>query len=124
MKRKGTTESPDRLNVIVEGSKIEGDFYAESNLRVDGKIIGNVKCSAKVVLGSTGSVLGTLSCQEADIEGGIEGDLAVQDSLTLRSTAKIAGNISTSRLMVEDGAEFTGNCKMNSSVTEKEGMVY
>lgn len=123
MKKRGTADSPDRLNVIVEGSKIEGDFYAESNLRVDGKIIGNVKCSAKVVLGTSGSIQGTLSCQEADLEGHVEGDVAIQDILTLRSSAKIHGNISTSRLTVEDGAEFTGNCKM-SAVGEKEGVVY
>jgi len=30
-------DSPDRLNVIVEGSKIVGDFIAESNVRIDGE---------------------------------------------------------------------------------------
>lgn len=124
MKRKGITESPDRLNVIVEGSIIEGDFSAESNVRIDGKIIGNVKCSAKLVLGQTGILKGTLTCQEADIEGTVEGDIIIKDSLTLRSNAKIIGNIVTSRLTIEDGAEFSGNCKMSSVGISTEEVVY
>ena len=32
-------DSPDRLNVIVDGSKVIGDMITESNLRVDGEVV-------------------------------------------------------------------------------------
>ena len=107
-------DSPDRLNVIVEGSKIVGDFIAESNVRIDGEIQGNVSSSAKIVIGRTGIINGNLVCADSDVEGKIEGILKVENLLTLRSTAKVTGEITTAKIQIEEGAEFSGNCKMSN----------
>jgi cytoskeletal protein CcmA (bactofilin family) len=106
--------SPDRLNVIVEGSKIVGDFIADSNVRIDGEIQGNVSSSAKVVIGKTGIINGNLVCEDSDVEGKIDGVLKVENLLTLRSTAKVVGEITTAKIQIEEGAEFSGNCKMSN----------
>ncbi len=109
--------SPERLNVIVEGSKIVGDFIAESNVRIDGEIQGNVSSSAKVVIGRTGVINGNLVCEDSDVEGKIDGVLKVENLLTLRSTAKVVGEITTAKIQIEEGAEFSGNCKMSNFST-------
>lgn len=115
-KKVGTTggDSPNRLNVIVEGSKIIGDFIAESNVRIDGEIKGNVSSSSKIVIGQSGFISGNLVCADADVEGRIEGTLKVEGLLTLRSKAKIVGEITTSKIQIEEGAEFSGECKMSN----------
>jgi cytoskeletal protein CcmA (bactofilin family) len=110
----GDSSSPDRLNVIVEGSKIVGDFIAESNVRIDGEIQGNVSSSAKVVVGKTGVIIGNLVCADSDVEGQIEGMLKIENLLSLRSTAKVTGEITTAKIQIEEGAEFSGNCKMSN----------
>lgn len=109
-----TGESPDRLNVIVEGSKIVGDFIAESNVRIDGEIQGNVSSFSKIVIGKTGTINGNLVCAEADVEGRIEGVLKVEGLLILRSNAKVTGEITTAKIQIEEGAEFSGQCKMSN----------
>jgi cytoskeletal protein CcmA (bactofilin family) len=114
-KDKIQSESPDRLNRIVEGTKIVGDIISESNLRIDGEIQGNVVTSSKVVIGENGWIKGNLTCQEADIEGKIEGVLSVENLLILREQAKITGDIFTSKLHIEEGAFFLGTCKMAGS---------
>lgn len=116
MKKKGATtyDSPDRLNVIVEGSKVLGDMITESNLRVDGEVIGNVTSAAKVVIGANGHIKGDLTCGEADIEGTVVGVLKVDGLLTLRSSANLNGEITTAKFQVEEGAQFSGNCKMSN----------
>ena len=116
MKKKTNTsfESPDRLNMIVEGSKLTGDLVTESNLRVDGDVVGNITSASKVVIGKSGVVKGDLVCREADIEGQITGTLKIESLLTLRSSAVVNGEISTSNFQVEEGAEFSGTCKMNN----------
>ncbi|PHR35635.1 MAG: hypothetical protein COA38_01930 [Fluviicola sp.] len=111
-------DSPDRLNVIVEGSKIIGDFIAESNVRIDGEIQGNVSSSAKIVIGQTGTITGNLICADADVEGRIEGTLKVEGLLTLRSKAKVTGEIVTAKIQIEEGAEFSGQCKMSNFSSE------
>lgn len=116
LKRKEKTqfESPERLNRLVEGTKIIGDIFSESNLRIDGEVQGNVSTVAKVVIGENGMIQGNLTCQEADVEGKVNGNLAIEGLLLLRETSKIVGDIQTSKLQVEEGAVFVGSCKMNS----------
>lgn len=117
LKRKEKTqfESPDRLNRIVEGTKIIGDILSESNLRIDGEVKGNVSTSSKVVIGESGLIHGNLTCMEADIEGMIEGKIQIEGLLILRESAKVIGDIQTSKLHVEEGASFLGACKMTNS---------
>lgn len=116
MKKKGNVQfdSPDRLNMIVEGSKIIGDIITESNLRIDGEVLGNVSSASKVVVGKTGFIKGNLTCSDADIEGRIEGVLKIEGLLSLRTTANVEGEITTSKFQVEEGADFSGNCKMRN----------
>lgn len=122
MKKKGNTvfDSPDRLNVIVEGAKIVGDLITESNIRIDGEVVGNVTSTAKVVIGANGRVLGNLTCSDADIEGNVKGVLKVDALLVLRSSAYIDGEISTSKLQVDEGAQFSGMCKMQNASNRSE----
>lgn len=134
MKKKGNTsfESPDRLNVIVEGSKVIGDMITESNLRIDGEVLGNVTSASKVVVGENGSIKGNLMCTDADIEGKVNGVIKVDGLLALRSKAIVDGEITTSKFEVEEGAQFSGNCKMSNfvnsankkSATTQEDLVY
>jgi len=107
-------DSPDRLNVIVDGSRVIGDMITESNLRVDGEVVGNVSSAAKVVIGASGCIKGNLTCADADIEGRVEGILKIDGLLTLRSQANIEGEITTGKFQVEEGAQFSGNCKMSN----------
>lgn len=114
LKRKEKTqfESPDRLNRLVEGTKVVGDLITDSNLRIDGEIVGNVFSRSKVVIGETGVIFGNISCLEADIEGKVEGSLDIEGLLVLREKSKIIGDIVTSKLHIEEGAIFLGSCQM------------
>ena len=113
MRGKTPNDSPERLNVIVEGSKVIGDLITESNLRIDGEVLGNVTSASKVVIGLTGKIKGNLTCTDADIEGYIEGSMKVDNLLALRNEANVNGEISTTKIQIDEGAKFTGNCKMS-----------
>lgn len=112
-KDKSYFESPDRLNRIVEGTKIVGDIIADSNIRIDGEVQGNVSCAAKVVIGENAYIKGNLTCNEADIEGSVDGDLMIDSLLILREKSKVTGNIRTAKIEINQGAIFLGNCDMS-----------
>lgn len=116
MKKKSNIQfdSPDRLNILVDGSKVIGDMITESNLRIDGEVRGNVSSASKVVIGKNGIIFGNLTCADADIEGDIIGLIKVDSLTILRATAKIDGEIITAKLQVEEGAQFSGNCRMSN----------
>lgn len=104
--------SPGLHNSLVKGTFVKGDVKSESDIRVDGSINGTLKCDAKVVIGSTGTVQGTITCRDAVIEGKVEGDVTVAELLNLRKTAQLTGEIISSKLIIEAGAVFHGNCRM------------
>lgn len=112
-------KAPDlsnQQNRISQGTSLKGDVTSKGGFRIDGEIDGNITSPQKVVIGKTGKVLGTLTCQDADIEGKIEGKLLVSNLLSVKSTAVIEGEVTTSKLAVEPGANFNATCAMNGNV--------
>ena len=99
-------------NRINEGTKLKGDISSTGFFRIDGMVEGNVKTPSKVVLGKSGIIKGTLTCENADIEGKFEGNLQVSGTLTLRSTAIIEGDVIVGKLAVETGAILNASCVM------------
>lgn len=99
-------------NRINEGTKLKGDISSTGFFRIDGMVEGNVKTPSKVVLGKSGIIKGTLTCENADIEGRFEGNLQVSGTLTLRSTAIIEGDVIVGKLAVETGAILNASCVM------------
>lgn len=100
------------INLIGQGTSITGDISCKGDIRIDGEIRGNVISKSKVVLGSTGQIIGDIIGTNADISGHLHGDISVSDTLFLKATAKVEGDIVTNKLIVEAGALFTGNCNM------------
>lgn len=119
-KNKSNNDSPERLNRLVSGTELEGDLKTESNLRVDGRIIGNTQCNGKFVLGEKGIVKGNLTATTAELEGTIDGDIAVEDLLILRKTAIIKGAVTTGRLIIEDGAQIGGSIQTGDIPVSKQ----
>ena len=105
-------------NTIAQGTIIEGDLKSEGDFRIEGVINGTLITKGKVVIGTTGLVEGSLSCNNADIEGKIKGKLVVLETLSLRASANVYGDVQTSKLAVEPGATFNANCQMKDSVKE------
>ena len=115
-----TPGSSTGTNSIVTGTKIEGELVANSDIRIDGEIIGKLQCNGKVIIGSEGRFQGDIQCINAVIEGAFTGNLAVKELLNVRETAKINGEINTSKLIVQSGAIFNVTCIMGGQSLKKE----
>jgi len=101
--------APSRgLNTVNEGTTLTGDLEAQSDIRIDGIINGDLKCKAKVIVGPKGMIKGTVACENAVIEGKFDGTLVVRDSLTIKDTASIVGEISAAKIGMNPGCSFEG----------------
>ncbi|MEP0545681.1 MAG: polymer-forming cytoskeletal protein [Rhodothermales bacterium] len=110
--RSGAPVPPGQVNIIGHGTVIEGGLRAKSDVRISGKVIGNVNVEGKTVVTPEGVVEGEVRSSHADIAGRIEGELFVQERLVLKDSAVVEGNIHTAKLVIEDGAKFSGTCEM------------
>lgn len=120
--KKSATEIPalKAMNQFGQGTIITGDITTEGDLRVDGKIAGNIISKAKVVIGSTGSIDGNIHCQNAYIDGKVDGNIQVAEMLILSKTAVVNGDITLKKLVVEEGARFNGKCSMGLTAARNE----
>jgi len=112
MARAAATPDPVAINLIGSGSEVEGTLRSSTDVRVNGKILGDLIVQGKVIIADKGSVEGTVTAKNADIAGTIRGSLTIEERLVLKSTAKIDAAIRTGRLVVEEGAQFEGSCSM------------
>ncbi|EDM45259.1 hypothetical protein SCB49_05617 [unidentified eubacterium SCB49] len=115
-KKVKTSDPSANQNRINEGTFITGEIQSKGFFRIDGEIKGNVTTPNKVVIGKNGLIDGTLTCDNADIEGTLTGTLNVKELLSLRNTAIITGEVIAGKLSVEPGATFNATCTMGSGV--------
>ena len=49
------------LNSLVKGTHIEGKIKAPSDIRIEGTLDGDLDCQAKVIIGPSGVINGTVT---------------------------------------------------------------
>jgi cytoskeletal protein CcmA (bactofilin family) len=103
--------------LISAGTILNGDIISENDLRIDGTVKGNIKCSAKIIIGSTGFVDGNVEGGNADITGKVQGNIAVKDFLQLRGECNVSGNLSAVKLQIDPTATFNGQCQMGNAAS-------
>lgn len=117
----------DKVSVIAPQMAVSGDLESDGDIRIDGTVNGNIFCRAKVVVVSTGKVLGDIQALHVDIHGTVKGNIAAGEMLTLRSKSDITGNLVTKKLQIEPNAIFNGCCTMemekHQKVTEQGELV-
>lgn len=105
-------------NNIAKGTIVEGNIETFGNIRIEGRVKGNIKSKSKVVMGKSSELDGNLLAQNAEVAGEVKGTLEVSEILILKPTSVVHGDILTNKLIVESGATFNGNCKMGVSIKE------
>lgn len=119
MSKLPTPGSPDQINMIGEGTVIEGTLRSESDVRVSGRVVGNLDVQGKVIIAKEGSVNGELVAISADIAGDVQGQIHIKELCVLKGAARVDADIKSARLVVEEGAVFNGQCEMGQMTSVK-----
>lgn len=104
--------------LVSAGTTLKGDISSNSDLRVDGTVIGNITSTSKIIIGSTGVVEGDITGNQADITGKVSGSIRSKELLQLRGQCVVTGNLYAGKLQVEPSATFNGQCHMGANVVE------
>jgi cytoskeletal protein CcmA (bactofilin family) len=105
-------ELSNSSNIIGKGTTVEGGIDTFGNIRVEGRIIGNIKSKSKVALGQSSYVEGDIHAQNAEIAGEVAGKIEITELLIIKPSGLVRGDIITGKLIIESGASFNGSCKM------------
>ncbi len=96
--------------IIAKGTVIEGKITSTENMRIDGKIKGQVVCDKRLVMDAEGVVEGDVQAGESTIKGRVIGTVSVINTLHLLESSFIKGDIKAKKLHVEEGAKYDGKC--------------
>ena len=104
--------------IIGAGTTIKGNIESNSDIRIDGVLVGNVTVGAKILIGPNGVVNGDVIGLQADVSGKVTGKIKVDELLQLRDKANVQGDIYAGRLQIEPTATFNGQCHMGANIVE------
>lgn len=116
----GTSPQSPSLNMISEGTKLKGTINSQNDIRIAGRVEGEAISKGKLIITSSGVVEGDVKSAEADVAGKCEGEIRITNKLILRQSAIIDGDIFTKTLIVEEGAQMNGTCRMGADTKTLE----
>jgi cytoskeletal protein CcmA (bactofilin family) len=100
-------------NIIDKGTVFTGNFVCNGDVRIDGSFTGSIQIDGKLIVGKEGCIKGDVVCSYAEVEGLIDvSTIVVKEMLLLKSSAVLIGEVTTDMLQIEQGAVFSGTCKM------------
>jgi cytoskeletal protein CcmA (bactofilin family) len=105
------------LNIIGSGTTIEGKIRTQGNIRVDGKMVGELHAAENVAVGLTGEIEGNINGRNVTIGGKIRGNIIAVDKLVFEGKAVVRGDIRAARLVIDEGAVFDGKISMSDART-------
>jgi len=91
---------------------IEGDIRLDNDIRIAGSVVGTVNTKGALVVERTGKIKGEVNVNSATIAGKIQGNIECDGLMILESGSCFVGDIKTRQIVINESAEFQGNCAM------------
>lgn len=97
-----------------------GDLSSLGSIRVDGKLIGNIKDAESVIIGENAEIKGNINTKYIVVSGTVNGNIVASEAIELLNKSKVIGDLSTNILSINEGALFKGKSIMSSDTAEQE----
>ena len=106
--------SESSVNLVGEGTRIEGKIVFDQISRFHGTVSGEVhaKDGSTLILGETSVVEGDVLADTVLIDGYVAGNVTARTKVVISATGRVIGNIETPSLKLEFGSHFEGKCRM------------
>jgi cytoskeletal protein CcmA (bactofilin family) len=93
-------------SVIGSGIFVDGNIEANVELRIRGKVAGDVRCET-LILGEQGEIRGNVVADRVRLSGLVDGAIDTGD-LAIEATARVQGDLTYSRIKMATGAVVQG----------------
>jgi cytoskeletal protein CcmA (bactofilin family) len=91
---------------------ISGRITFPGNARIDGRLTGEVRAEALLVVGPQALLRADVRAQNLVLFGTIEGQVCQSDSVELKPGSRLIGGLEAQRVIVHAGAVFEGRCSI------------
>jgi cytoskeletal protein CcmA (bactofilin family) len=110
-----------RVNAwIGQGVVIEGRITSAQDLRIDGKVEGEIEVGDHLlIIGVGAAIKANLVARSVVISGAVNGNVTATERIDLHPAGSITGDIRSPRLVVAEGAVITGKVDVGSNRRSK-----
>jgi|HigsolmetaAR203D_1030402.scaffolds.fasta_scaffold00611_26 cytoskeletal protein CcmA (bactofilin family) len=107
---------PDKIDTIIgEDSVVEGGITSKGGLRIDGRVLGDIRTEGDLMIGEKGAVSSNIYARSVYVAGTVEGTITTSQTLSITKTGKVTGTIRVSALEIAEGGIFQGESHMDSA---------
>ena len=106
--------------LIDRHTTIQGTLRSAKDLRVEGRVEGEIVCDGKITIAEGAVVQARVEAAEVIISGSVEGDVHSHGQFKLQPSAVIRGSTMAARITIEDGATYEGELHMTSDTPRPE----
>ena len=104
----GHGDDAEGMTLIDRDVTLIGEIVSDENIRLRGRVEGNVLTSGSVVIEPQGSVRGDITAENLIVEGSIEGKVVVARKFELRPTGRMRGDIRASVVAIAEESFLQG----------------
>jgi cytoskeletal protein CcmA (bactofilin family) len=101
----------DVESCVGRGTRVEGKVDFGAPARIEGQVEGEVT-GTEIVIAQGATVKAKVVVDKMVVSGTFSGEIVARERVELSSTARVRGNIDTPKLVLHEGAQFDGDCKM------------
>jgi cytoskeletal protein CcmA (bactofilin family) len=94
-------------------AEVTGKLSFTDPTRVEGKLKGELKGSALIVIGSNAVVEATIDAERLIVLGKVLGNVTSKGGLEIRAGGRVVGDVDTRNLVVDEGGVLEGRVSMN-----------
>ena len=98
--------------LIGEASNITGKCIFHGTTVLNGTVDGEILCRGTLTVGPRGLARANITADSVVIEGEVVGNVTVQERVELTVTARMVGDIQAPVIMISEGVQFHGNCRV------------
>jgi cytoskeletal protein CcmA (bactofilin family) len=96
---------------IGKGTKISGKLNFKETARIEGEAEGEIT-GDEIVIAPGAVVTARIAAVRLTIGGSVSGEVIARERIELLPTARIRCTLTTPTLVLNEGAQFDGDCKM------------
>ncbi len=101
-------------------SEFIGKLRCKETLRIDGKLVGEIRCDKTVIIGEGALVEASIQADSVVVLGEVRGDVVAKRKITLERSARMTGDLSTPAIVIEEGASLLGQLMIGAETKAAE----
>jgi len=97
---------------IESGVKLSGTLWVKGIVHFDGELEGEIYSADHFMVGKSGMVFGDIKTHSVTNMGKVRGNIIAENKVSLANESSLVGDITTYHLVIDEGSNFEGSCKM------------